>query len=277
MRKEARRSPEIKKWWEDKRIILSGSIGCMILVLIIGVALFSSNSRHNENYNSIARQNQIISLNPENEIKEDTESASSSVGKSLEEVQSDENKNNTNVVNNTTANTTTNSTNTLSNNKNSNTSKVKETKNESKQVNVNAKEEKETSFTWPIKGDILKAFSVDNLLYSSTLKEWTVHNGIDIKAEKAAIVCAAADGKIKSIKNDPRYGITVIIEHSSGYKTVYSNLLTSEFVVEGEQIKQGQTIGTVGNSANFEVADESHLHFEVLKDNKYVDPMQYLK
>ena len=123
----------------------------------------------------------------------------------------------------------------------------------------------------------IKDYSSDNLVYSVTLDEWTTHLGIDYKSEKTDIVKASADGKIKSIKNDPRYGLTVIIAHDDGYKTVYSNLLTSEFVVEGEKVTTGQTIGTVGNTATFEVADESHLHFEILKDNVQVDPTIYIK
>ena len=42
-------------------------------------------------------------------------------------------------------------------------------------------------------------------------------------------------------------------------------------------IKQGQTIGTVGNTATFEIADDPHLHFEILKDGEYVDPNLYIK
>ena len=53
-------------------------------------------------------------------------------------------------------------------------------------------------------------------------------------------------------------------------------MLTSEFVVEGEKVKTGQTIGTVGNTATFESKDESHLHFEILKDNEQVDPKLYV-
>ena len=91
------------------------------------------------------------------------------------------------------------------------------------------------------------------------------------------MVKASADGTVKSIKNDPRYGITVVIEHANGYNSVYSNLLTAEFVKECESVKQGQTIGTVGNTATFEIADNPHLHFEILKNNENVDPEQYLK
>ena len=69
----------------------------------------------------------------------------------------------------------------------------------------------------------------------------------------------------------------MVIEHVNGYVTIYSNLLTAEFVKEGEEVKQGQTIGTVGNTAVFEVADEPHLHFEILKDNEYLNPSEYIK
>ena len=53
--------------------------------------------------------------------------------------------------------------------------------------------------------------------------------------------------------------------------------ITSEFVVEGENVEKGQSIGTVGNTAVFEVADEPHLHFEILKESIPQDPNSYLK
>ena len=95
--------------------------------------------------------------------------------------------------------------------------------------------------------------------------------------DKTAVVKASADGTVKSIKNDPRYGLTVVLEHQSGFTSVYANLLTAEFVAQGETVKAGQTLGTVGNSATFEILDDSHLHFEILKDGNNVDPEMYVK
>ena len=108
------------------------------------------------------------------------------------------------------------------------------------------------AFEAPVSGEILKDFAEDTLVYSKTLEEWTTHLGIDIKAEKTSVVRASEKGKIESIKNDPRYGLTVVIEHQDGFKTVYSNLLTTEFVAVGDEVEKGQTIGTVGQSASFE-------------------------
>ena len=118
---------------------------------------------------------------------------------------------------------------------------------------------------------------MDSLIYSNTLEEWITHRGIDIKAEKTTVVKASAGGTVKYIKEDPRYGLSITIEHSNGFQTVYSSLLSTEFVKEGDVVTQGQSIGTVGNSAVFETADGSHLHFEILKDGEYVNPDIYIK
>ena len=135
----------------------------------------------------------------------------------------------------------------------------------------------ELNFAKTVEGEIVKDFAKENLIFSETLQEWTVHTGIDIKAEKTTVVKSAEAGTVKSIKNDPRYGLTIVVEHANGFQTVYSNLLTSEFVVEGEKVEKGQSLGTVGNTAAFEIADEPHLHFEILKDSIQVDPNIYLK
>ena len=123
----------------------------------------------------------------------------------------------------------------------------------------------------------MREYANENLIFSETLQEWVTHDGIDIKAPKTTVVQASEEGTIKSIKNDPRYGLTIVIEHKDGFETVYANLLSSEFVTEGEKVTQGQSIGTVGNTGVFESADEPHLHFEILKDNIKVDPSIYLK
>ena len=136
---------------------------------------------------------------------------------------------------------------------------------------------KELEFQAPVAGEIIKDFAIDNLIYSTTLEEWTTHSGIDIKAEKTSVVAAAETGTVESIKNDPRFGLTIIISHENGFKTIYSNLLTTEFVSENEVVEKGQTIATVGETASFEVADESHLHFEIYKDGTPVNATIYLK
>ena len=136
---------------------------------------------------------------------------------------------------------------------------------------------KELSFQLPVEGEVINKFAMENLVYSETLEEWTTHQGIDIKADRTTVVKASEEGTVVAIKNDPRYGLTVIIEHNDGYKTVYSNLLTTEFVSEDESVSKGQSIGTIGNSAIFEISEEPHLHFEIIKDGEYIDPETLIK
>lgn len=131
-------------------------------------------------------------------------------------------------------------------------------------------------FVMPVEGEITREYAKENLLYSQTLDEWVTHLGIDIQADKTAVVKASAAGTVTAIKNDPRYGLTVVIEHTKGFKTVYSNLLTAEYVSIGQTVESGQTLGTVGNTATFEILDEYHLHFEILENEENVDPNLYL-
>ncbi len=137
-------------------------------------------------------------------------------------------------------------------------------------------EEPMPKFIMPVEGEIMREYAKESLLYSQTLDEWVTHLGVDIKAEKTAVVKASAPGTVTAIKNDPRYGLTVIVEHSKGFKTIYSNLLTAEYVTVGQKVESGQTLGTVGNTATFEILDEYHLHFEILENDENLDPNLYL-
>ena len=64
------------------------------------------------------------------------------------------------------------------------------------------------------------------------------------------------------------------LEHDVDY---YESLYPERELKEGEKVTSGQTIGTVGNTASFEILDESHLHFEILKNGEQIDPNMYLK
>lgn len=131
-------------------------------------------------------------------------------------------------------------------------------------------------FFMPVHGEIILEFAVDKLVYSKTLNEWRAHTGVGISSERGTPVKVVADGVVTSIKNDPRLGITIIVEHSKDLKTVYANLASDDMVTPNQKVKQGEVIGCVGDTAAFKAADPSHLHFEVLKDNKPVNPVEYL-
>ena len=115
-------------------------------------------------------------------------------------------------------------------------------------------------------------------LYSNTLEEWVTHRGIDIKGEMGSNIVSIAGGTITSIKNDPRYGLSITIEHDNGLKSIYSCMLSTEDgLEEGVKVSQGQVIGKMGNSGVFETADGSHLHFELIQNGDYINPEMYIK
>lgn len=246
----------------------------------VEIAKQNTSNTQGQNTNAIVTRTEENNNTTNNENEGNTESASSLIGKTVEQSSEEatktentaESSDNNKAESNTESNENANMASGISTSNPSTSSNEKENSKEEEKT-----EQKEISFAMPIEGEIIRGFAKDNLVYSETLQEWVVHQAIDIKAESRDVVKAVADGTVIAIKNDPRYGLTVIIEHDGGFKTVYSNLLTAEFVVEGEKAKQGQTIGTIGSSATFEIADETHLHFEMLKDSVYVDPTIYIK
>lgn len=134
-----------------------------------------------------------------------------------------------------------------------------------------------TSFTVPLKGKVIKEFSNDIPVYSQTLDQYIVHNGVDIEAAADTQVLAAGDGTITKVYNDDKLGITVEISHGNGLVTKYSNLSTTKMIGEGDVVKKGQAISGVGSSSLFESLETPHLHFEVLQDGVAIDPSEYIK
>ena len=283
---------------KDNLFIYVGTAIFFILAIALGIVMFMLSRTTSKLENG---SGQVIQ---ESQTGENAESVSTEIGKTVqeqektEETKSEENDSNQTASNSDNNNSSTNVASDSEKNVNT-TNSAKATKvegsakNEINQVdepdtkvetnsNTNTQNnvvetKKEITFVKPTDGEIICEYAKDNLIYSETLKEWITHTAIDIKADKTSVIKASAEGIVKSIVNDPRYGLTVVIEHDDGYETVYANLLTAEFVVVGEEVTQGQTIGTVGNTASFESSMECHLHFELIKDGEYLDPAIYLK
>ena len=133
------------------------------------------------------------------------------------------------------------------------------------------------SFISPVVGTVSKGHSLEVPVFSTTLGDWRIHTGIDISAEEGADVFAAADGTVSKVYSDPFFGKTVEITHSGGIVSRYSNLSADGIAVkEGDTVKSGAKIGKVGDTSLSELADESHLHFELTLDGVSVNPLDYI-
>jgi len=99
------------------------------------------------------------------------------------------------------------------------------------------------------------------------------HGGIDLVAPQGSVVRAAADGVVRSVvRSNKGLGNIVEIDHRNGYVTRYA-LLGDISVPQGRTVKRGQKIGTVGISST---TFAPHLHYEVLRGGKVLDPVHFL-
>ena len=127
------------------------------------------------------------------------------------------------------------------------------------------------SFVKPINGEKIKSIATEELVYSKTLNEWTTHKGIDYKAMLGQEVFSVAEGEIVAIDFNYMYGNYIIISHNDGYESLYANVTVLDALSVGDILEKGQIIGYLAESYGFESADETHLHFELKKDEKYIE------
>lgn len=135
----------------------------------------------------------------------------------------------------------------------------------------------EPTFELPVSGKLFKDHDATLQVYSATMGDYRVHLGLDIATEASAPVFAAADGKVEKIWEDALMGTCVAISHDNDLISIYKNLAVElpEGIAEGASVSCGQQIGTIGDTAILEMADEPHLHFEMTAGGLSVDPLDY--
>ncbi|MBO5354823.1 MAG: M23 family metallopeptidase [Clostridia bacterium] len=133
-------------------------------------------------------------------------------------------------------------------------------------------------FLLPVSGVLQKKHSADLQVFSDTMCDYRVHLGIDIGTMAGASVSAMADGVISQVWEDVSMGQCVAVSHSGNAYTIYKNLSVTlpDSVKVGAAVKAGDVIGTIGESAMVEIADEPHLHLEMTVNGLQVDPTDYL-
>lgn len=123
---------------------------------------------------------------------------------------------------------------------------------------------------------IAKEFSDTKLMYNGTLKHWEAHKSIDFSAQEGAEVVAYTDGTVIDVSTNYLNGTVVTVEHANGLKTVYGSLQEDVSVKKGDTIKGGTVIGKVGATANAAADLGAHLNFQMIENDKKIDPSGYL-
>jgi murein DD-endopeptidase MepM/ murein hydrolase activator NlpD len=123
---------------------------------------------------------------------------------------------------------------------------------------------------WPVKGEISSPFGSRK---HPTSGEITEHSGIDIRAAAGTAVKATAPGIVSFSGWRDDSGHVVVLEHGCGFSTVYAHNRTNH-VKLGQKVERGETIAVSGSSG---AAMGPHLHYEVWKRAKPVDPVSFLE
>lgn len=124
----------------------------------------------------------------------------------------------------------------------------------------------------PVDGPVIRCFAVNSLIWSETLGQWMTHSGVDIAANKGDEVRTVLAGTVEAVYTDDMLGVTVVIAHENGLRSVYSSLKEAPPVSVGDHVEARQVIGNIGDTAISECAERSHLHFELYVNGSPVDP-----
>ncbi len=116
----------------------------------------------------------------------------------------------------------------------------------------------------------------EQMVFNSTLNRYSAHKAIDFFAPEGTEVLAVYDGTVLSVENTLLMGTTIVIDHGDGLKSIYNSLEDGELVTVGQKVKKGDVIGAVSSSNKQEYKSGAHLHFEVIENDKVIDPVKYL-
>ena len=133
----------------------------------------------------------------------------------------------------------------------------------------------DTLMEWPVNGNILQDYSMDQTVYFSTLDQYKLSPAIAVGAVEGAPVVAAVNGTVYSIEQDIQTGTTVTMELGNGYQAIYGQLADLT-VAEGDTVKKGTTIGYIAQPTKYYSTEGTNLYFEMKKDGEPIDPIAYL-
>ena len=144
--------------------------------------------------------------------------------------------------------------------------------------NLEMAKEKEANNKLEYLGEkVIRDYSETEPSYSNTLDVWEIHKGLDISAKKGSKIKTIIDGKVTDIYKDDNHGVSVEIEGKDKLIVIYSNLEEKVSVKKGQEVKEGDIIGKVGNSTTVESLDGPHVHLTATKNGKAINPMTLIK
>lgn len=129
---------------------------------------------------------------------------------------------------------------------------------------------------WPLQGNVIMNYSMDQTIYFQTLDQYKYNPAIVIQAEVNTPVDSVAQGKITAIENNAETGTTVTVDLGDGYSAVYGQLKEVSKKI-GDSIESEEVLGYVSEPTKYFSVEGSNLYFELIKDGSPVNPMEYLE
>ncbi|MDE6294134.1 MAG: M23 family metallopeptidase, partial [Clostridiales bacterium] len=131
------------------------------------------------------------------------------------------------------------------------------------------------TITMPINGaEVGMDYADDKIVYWQTLDLWQWHPAVDFVG--SGNVFAIMDGKVLDVEKTTIEGNVVTIEHGDGYVSIYKSLGNDVTVKKGDTVKSGDKIGVASTAMMSELDQGAHVHFELKKNGKYVNPSTLL-
>jgi septal ring factor EnvC (AmiA/AmiB activator) len=134
----------------------------------------------------------------------------------------------------------------------------------------------ETELGWPLQGNVILNFSMDQTVYFATLDQYKYNPALIIQAQVNDKIRAVARGRVLSIETSEVTGLTMTVELGDGYSVVYGQLKETAFGV-GDLMNAGDVLGYVNEPTKYFSVEGPNLYFQLLKNGVSVDPMEYLQ
>lgn len=132
------------------------------------------------------------------------------------------------------------------------------------------------TLTWPVRGDVILPYSMETTVYFKTLAQYQCNPGMLIAAGNGTTVQNAFLGKVTKVTSDNTYGNMVTLYIGNDYSIVYGQLDTI-YVKEGDYVKAGESVGTIGSPTDSFAEEGSHLFFQMYQGEETVDPMIFME
>ncbi len=134
----------------------------------------------------------------------------------------------------------------------------------------------EDGLSWPVIGNVIMDYSMDERIYFATLNEYKYYSAVAISAEEGAPVSAAAVGRVTKTGINEEIGQYVVMDLGDGYEATYGQL-TELTVEQGDRVSKGQIIGYVAAPTKYYSIEGTNVYFKLEQNGTSVDPVGYFK